>query len=185
MDDRIIDGVPVKDCIGCGYCCRKAPCSMAMRIHGSHITSCPELKWNGTRWICGAIDRAVGPLADLYRKELAIGEGCCSSLNTFRMRGYPPTPEEVTIPDKYEALPSWVQIFMKALANNFINPDALYLSLMAAHAEIADKVNENYADFVVKELHRFYCGQRSHDSQEFMGDDPPVPTVKRGNKCLK
>lgn len=63
------------ECVGCSYCCRKAPCALSMELyHGRE--PCPALWWNGTMYRCG--------LARLYEEELAIGAGCSSSLNTWR-----------------------------------------------------------------------------------------------------
>lgn len=71
-----------KDCIGCGYCCTKAQCIISIHLYGKS-QKCPSLKWNGERHICNLmIDDTL--LSRQYRKELGIGLGCCSSLNSWR-----------------------------------------------------------------------------------------------------
>lgn len=64
-------------CLGCGYCCKKVPCGLAFREFGQ-ITKCPALRWDGKRYVCD--------LAKDHAEELAIGAGCCSSLNSDRRK---------------------------------------------------------------------------------------------------
>ncbi len=64
-----------KECVGCGYCCLKAQCAVSLDVYGP-LARCKALYWNGSMYRCG--------LAKLWTEELAIGEGCCSSLNTWR-----------------------------------------------------------------------------------------------------
>jgi len=66
-----------KSCVGCGYCCITATCSIGLYLYGLNVR-CPALKWNGKRYLC--------ELVDLYKNALAIGEGCCAPLNTWRER---------------------------------------------------------------------------------------------------
>jgi len=62
-------------CVGCGYCCLKAPCAVSIEVYGQ-IDRCLALYWNGSMYRCG--------LAKLWTEELAIGAGCSSSLNDWR-----------------------------------------------------------------------------------------------------
>ena len=64
-------------CVGCGYCCSKAPCSYSMRKY-SVAHPCPGLYWDGERYRC---DDVRSPM---LCEEVAIGAGCCSQLNTWR-----------------------------------------------------------------------------------------------------
>ena len=66
----------MNECIGCGYCCIKAPCMLAMHKYDNKITECPELYWDGTRYKC--------KLANKHKDGLAIGAGCCCSMNSWR-----------------------------------------------------------------------------------------------------
>jgi len=72
-------------CIGSGYCCWKAPCGEAVKIH-KDLTSgpCPELRWNGERHMCGLILDADDEEKKRLMASLSIGQGCCSSLNSWR-----------------------------------------------------------------------------------------------------
>lgn len=71
-----------RSCIGSGYCCWKAPCHLAQKEHGPIPGPCPELRWNGERHLCGAVLAAKEK--ECLMKELFIGEGCCSPLNSWR-----------------------------------------------------------------------------------------------------
>jgi hypothetical protein len=69
-------------CIGCGYCCAKAPCEIASRYDcWSLETGCEALKWDGTRHRCLFYLDNPEVIGDI----LAIGWGCSSSLfNSYR-----------------------------------------------------------------------------------------------------
>ena len=73
----------IPKCVGCGYCCLKAPCSISVGLFGKD--KCPALNWSEKkgRYICLLV---IDPSykGDAYKKDLAIGEGCSSSLNTWR-----------------------------------------------------------------------------------------------------
>jgi len=73
----------VKPCVGCGYCCRKAICVLGMKIadlEGKPTDNgCPYLYLEG-------IYRCELAKNEAYCKELFIGEGCCCSLNTDRLK---------------------------------------------------------------------------------------------------
>jgi len=115
-----------KECVGCGYCCVKAPCPIALRIYGNGITKCPELIWNGTRHICRLCTLPL-PLGNEYRKELSVGEGCCSSLNTWRTNIINRIPVEFK---PTNVLTSEFQDFLFALGTqSFISGDAIWLTI--------------------------------------------------------
>jgi hypothetical protein len=69
---------PVRVCVGCGYCCKKATCVMGQEHYRTPWkgTVCPGLYHDGERYRCR--------LADQYKEALAIGEGCCSPMNSAR-----------------------------------------------------------------------------------------------------
>jgi len=68
----------MKDCVGCGYCCKKATCVIGQMHY--------KTPWLGTK--CPGLYRAKGrywcALAALNPEGLAIGAGCCCPLNTDR-----------------------------------------------------------------------------------------------------
>lgn len=75
----------MSDCIGCGYCCTKAPCPTSIKLLGANIIKCSFLYWeNGRHW-CSLITNTEKKVSNRYRMDLAIGAGCSSSMfNTFR-----------------------------------------------------------------------------------------------------
>ena len=72
---------PKLPCNGCGFCCVKSPCKLAVKIYdlssfyGGATLPCPALSWNGARHICANAER--------YREELNIGKGCRNPLNPW------------------------------------------------------------------------------------------------------
>lgn len=82
-------------CVGCGFCCSKAPCAGAViyaRIEAKP-GPCTFLRFKDGRHWCGLVrseeevrnePEMTRFIAALIRKELAIGEGCSSSMNSWR-----------------------------------------------------------------------------------------------------
>lgn len=92
---RKFEGRTTRACIGCGYCCRKAPC------HLGEIGDegwCFWLDWDGVRWRCGLLgcDELEGERKSI-RYELAVGGGCTSPLNDWRARCIVPDPRWIRI----------------------------------------------------------------------------------------
>lgn len=71
-----------RPCVGCGYCCRKAPCAFSP----SDTPPCPELIEVDGRWRCGKVLRLDGAAREILMDELAVGAGCCSPLNSDRRK---------------------------------------------------------------------------------------------------
>ena len=81
------------ECVGSGYCCKTAPCTIAL-ARGFPIShwkpggnGCPSLVWDEIqqRFWCGEIlweTDATKKQQAIF--ELAAGEGCCSGLNSRR-----------------------------------------------------------------------------------------------------
>jgi hypothetical protein len=69
------------ECVGCGYCCLKAPCGYEVMTHGYNNKRCPELYWDesNNRYKCKAAEKDPEVAKNLY-----IGEGCCSNMNSYR-----------------------------------------------------------------------------------------------------
>ena len=38
--------IQTAECVGCGYCCMKAPCAASSRLYPG-VTHCPQLVWSG------------------------------------------------------------------------------------------------------------------------------------------
>lgn len=62
-------------CMGCGYCCLQATCSLGVSIFGIKHP-CPSLFWNGEKYRCELVNN--------HEDTLYIGSGCCSPLNSWR-----------------------------------------------------------------------------------------------------
>lgn len=73
----------MSECLRSGYCCKQATCTAGL-LHGAPAKGCTFLR--GDRpgdYSCGlVVDGIIDP------KELYIGEGCCSNLNTDRVAAY-------------------------------------------------------------------------------------------------
>jgi hypothetical protein len=68
-----------RPCLRSGYCCKKATCAVGV-AHGADPVGCKFLRGDNP----GDFDcRLVSDNPDLG-KALAIGAGCCSSLNSDR-----------------------------------------------------------------------------------------------------
>ena len=81
-----IDGVQTRPCIGCGYCCTQCVCSVGRNRGDSYLdVPCRFLTFHGGRHWCGVVEQAHSEkYKELICRNLAIGEGCCSGLNSWR-----------------------------------------------------------------------------------------------------
>jgi len=77
-----VEALLAAQCMGSGYCCVKAQCQTSLAMHGSQPL-CPELDWNGTRHVCKLM-LLPGAEGARYREAQYAGEGCSSSLNSWR-----------------------------------------------------------------------------------------------------
>lgn len=144
-----------KACVGCGYCCKKAPCSLAVRVFGA-VTSCPMLIWDedANRYWCKAC-KGEGSLRAEYRAQLYIGDGCCSPLNTDRNNIPAPNQKAVNV------LSHEAQVFLTALAREWISGDSIYFILSRCKQELGDEW--------VQAAARLIQEQRSSRVTNFMG----------------
>lgn len=153
------------DCVGCGYCCLKVPCYVAKRMYGEGITECPDLKWNGERYVCRLCELPNPKGAD-YRHELHVGVGCCCSLNTWRKDVQPRHNE-----NKSEIhIDSIFQTFLFSLGKQFISSDCIFLALSKFKSELVEKgySKEDTESFAALIKHYLY-GQRSKFMEDFIG----------------
>ena len=157
-----------RECVGCGFCCRKAPCWVAQRVFGS-VTECPALMWDEKqeRWFCD-LCRKPGDMGAQYRKELYVGEGCCCGLNSDR-QNIPRPKRNVPI----NIMSRDCQILLREFGRNgmFINPDLIYLVLCGA----ADELGEEWK----KEAIRALKENRNHIADSFQG-----PLIERDEECI-
>ena len=120
-------------CVGCGYCCRQAPCGAAVRVYGSKGEgACPGLKWDveKKRYWC-ALCQAPHRLGESYREELSVGAGCCSPLFNEDRKNIPP-PQKNEMEEMTYTLPKEVQVLVSALAQEWVTSDLLFLTFKRA-----------------------------------------------------
>ncbi len=81
--------------MGCGYCCIRQTCTSGRQRHPDAAgRTCPELAWNGSRYICRMMtlpDRMTA----FYREQLQTGLGCRSYGNPWRNDVRKRTEEEM------------------------------------------------------------------------------------------
>jgi hypothetical protein len=77
-----------KACIGCGYCCRAAPC-----VRKPYTQECVYLSFDGKRYWCERC-RLPGEEGRKHREDLSVGAGCCSPLNSDRRKMLTGEPED-------------------------------------------------------------------------------------------
>jgi len=167
-DERtIIDGISVKPCVGCGYCCITTPCYVSRRIYGDGIEGCPELEWIGTRYICKLCNR--GTLSERYKEELFIGAGCCSNLNSWR-KDVKPRKNENIIEENLVTLDPIFQKFLFCLGKEMISGDKVFLILSSLERIL---LNENKPEKEVKsiltKIVSILKDNRSNFTNSFMG----------------
>lgn len=162
-----------KPCVGCGYCCMKAPCSVAVRIHGNGITECPELVWKDDKYRC-RLAMLPGALGERYREEIGAGAGCCCSLNDWRKdvkkrdrseANPPPVKQLSEIP-----IPSEMQSFLACLGKAWISRDAMWLVCNAWKKELmSDGLSQSEADAMSKLALNYMCQNKSSKVSDFIG----------------
>jgi hypothetical protein len=71
----------VRPCVGCGFCCLQAMCSIGINVYGRAKYPCPYLIWSkkDNRYWCRLALNDV-----LYADMIHADQGCCSPLNTWR-----------------------------------------------------------------------------------------------------
>jgi len=72
----------VSQCMGCGYCCKKSLCVLAVTLLPDSVPEgeCPFLYQEDDRYKC------ILAIHERWAKELYIGEGCCSGMNSVRLQ---------------------------------------------------------------------------------------------------
>jgi hypothetical protein len=159
---------PVRECVGCGYCCIKTPCDAARRLYPG-ARSCPQLLWieQESRYKCGLM-MIAGPVGQGYKSELYAGAGCCSGLNSWR--------KDVKKRDHLDMDMMWnpldpiFQIFIRRLSANFVSSDTISLTIASMDKELKEKGYSDRETNHIKTmiLHQF-CQNRSKFTEEFIG----------------
>jgi hypothetical protein len=71
-------------CVGCGYCCIRQTCTFGIQRHPLATGEvCPELTWNGGRYVCRMMT-LPDMMTTFYREQLQAGLGCRSYFNPWR-----------------------------------------------------------------------------------------------------
>lgn len=143
------------DCVGCGFCCLKAPCIIAVRLYGP-ISKCPLLIWDKEkkRHLC-KLCILPGELGERYRKELYIGEGCCCSLcNDWRDNIQDRTGSEK---NKFIELDKYFKIFLHCISKQWISGDTVELTLYAMKDSLErSNVSKEESEEICKEIRHIF-----------------------------
>ena len=168
---------PIKDCVGCGFCCSKAVCSVGLRVY-SNREYCPGLTWNPStqRHFC-TLAKLPGEIGRRYREELHIGQGCCANLNSWRKtqivdRSYA-AYEESKKQNRQMAnpIPAEFQVFFDQLGREFISGDAIVLALSATSKRLVDELDwqPQRAELWAKQVLHHTKQSKSNFMEGFMG----------------
>lgn len=101
MKKRSLDEPPIKPCVQCGYCCKKARCALSLIVEGifteENLPTDPfEATWRISRvcpylrqeknsdYTCKLVTGEVQTSEKRVNEWLSIGEGCSSSMNSDR-----------------------------------------------------------------------------------------------------
>lgn len=70
-----------RPCVGCGYCCKVAPCIPGFMVYGPG-KPCGALRWDARagRYLCGIVLDEPERTRDRLKEQMAIGAGCSSPL---------------------------------------------------------------------------------------------------------
>ena len=125
----------MRECVGCSFCCSKAPCGVALRVYGP-VTSCPALIYDKeeARWFC-KLCQLPGEQGAAYREELSVGAGCCCGLNSWRHNI--PTPQDKET--QQDLVSDDCRVLLKHLAGEFVSGDTLWLVLRATAADLDER----------------------------------------------
>ena len=161
-------GEIMKQCVGCGFCCLKAPCEASVRLYKG-AEQCPQLIWTGpvNRYLCGLMTLPE-PLGESYRKELYANTGCCSGLNSWRNDV---KNRHHNISDPYQnPIPQMLQIFLKCWAREFISSDVIVL-VLSSFIEDLKKANysEKEIELIKPRILHYVKENRQSYIKEFMG----------------
>lgn len=158
-----------KECVGCGFCCIKAPCVAALRLYPG-ATICPQLIWDEekNRYICGLMT-LPGNLGLEYQKELAAGAGCCMNLNDWRKDIKKRTPDKQGT--LYNPLSPVFQAFLKCYASEpFMNTTVTELVLFKFKEELKNlEYEDEDINHIVKNVKYAIAGNRNDFARDFMG----------------
>jgi hypothetical protein len=164
-----IDGLQVKECVGCGHCCITARCVASYRVWPNG-KDCPGLEWKDDRYNC-KLASLPGELGIRYRAELYIGDGCCQGLNSWRQNVKPRRDIDLQTSLEMVKLDKAFIAFLHAFGSGFTSGDAISLAILGmAHRLKKWGVEEEKVLAISKEVsyHLRQCRMRGIDV--FMGE---------------
>jgi len=124
-------------------------------VFGSVAGHCPALVYKDGRYWCD-LCRPTSLVADRYRRELFIGEGCCSPLNSDRQNIPPPGPTAAR-----PEIGRDCRLLLRAMAHQWLSGDQLWLILNEA-AQVLGREWMAEAGRIMRE-------ERSSMAEQFMG----------------
>lgn len=152
----------MNDCIGCGYCCTKAPCLLARRIHGAGVTECPELIWEQNRHWC-----RLPRVQPHYIYDLHIGAGCCSPLNSWRRE---PLISRLSKPMAEVSVQAEFQDFLHCLGREWVSSDLLELVCLSFTGRLISRgYSPADATAYARRVKGYLYENRSRMAKEMMG----------------
>ena len=159
-------------CVGCGKCCKTAPCAAAVRVYGNGIRDCPALRYDESdkRYFCSLCEIG-GEVGRSFRQELSVGSGCCMPLFNTDRDNIPEPPKERTKP----FIDKQLRAFFHAMGRQpfGMSGDAVWLLVHSAAHELGEGKEWIKACFsAIKE-------ERSHMSNEFMGEIEDTVNIER------
>jgi len=165
---KSIDGFPVKECVGCGFCCIQTQCGASLRLYGP-VKTCPDLVWKDSRYVCRLMT-LDGELGARYRLELYAGEGCCSNLNSWRKEVIPRRDIDLPKSAPYKLDPMF-KMFLVSLGGQFMSGDVIALTIYGMIARLKEKnIPEEEIHAVVKEIYYHIKNHRASYQDSFMGE---------------
>lgn len=176
--------VAPRPCVGCGFCCIKAPCELAVGIYGNGITECPALVWSKEkgRYLCDLVGKG-NLVSALNEKRLYIGDGCCCGMNSWRNEVIPRREKDMEAAGLPMSLPPIFQLFLAGLGKEWtISGDKLFFVFSNFRALLIKNMGYSHEDATeIANLAIHYTTQsRSGKFDSFMGSsNVTLPSQKR------
>jgi hypothetical protein len=145
----------------------KTPCDACRRLYPG-VKICPQLIWIDDRYECGLM-KISGLIGEGYRKDLAAGEGCCSSLNSWRKDVKPRVVFDARSGTPY--IDPEFQIFLKCWASEFVTTDNIELVLAKMKTSLIEQKNytEDDAALTIHIIMHHIESNRHSFMKDFMG----------------
>lgn len=168
-----IDVMGDRDCIGCGFCCVKAPCVASVLLY-RESSPCPALTWdeeNQRHWC--ELGLFPGPLGEFYRQEMYMGipGGCSSNLNSWRKEPLQDRTKKLLDNWLRNPIPKLMQVFLKSIANEpLINMMCIDQAVNRFAVELVeDGYDDETIDIYKKWIQHFLRANRNETFRGFMG----------------